>query len=664
MKAASNVPVAKVLPLLKLAHLDREFEYLVPADQDEAAQPGVRVRIRFAGRLCDALLLERCETASHEGELAFFKSVISPEIVVPPHTYELISAIATRYAGTRSEVIRNAIPPRHAKAEAQQYSPFPIDELTDARGKLPSLGRFGHYQFGESFAQAVISGQGPRAVWQCLPDEPWGDSLARLAIHVLAADGGVLIIVPEQADIDYLAACFEKYLPNKWITTYTAKLGPQTRYRRYLQVIHGQARLVIGTRNACFLPVENLQLAVIMHDGDDNLVDRRAPYYHAREVVSTRAAQEDCALLIGGYARSTEAQLLVNSGWAHDLVPSRDTLRAHMPYIQAVADSDFALERDPLARQSRMPAIVFAAVREALATGKPALFQVPRKGYVPTVQCAQCRTPARCRHCNGPVGLNQKNQAYCHWCGKIETNFRCPECGSTQLRGVVLGAQRTAEEIGRAFHSTRIINSSADNIIAEFEPIPAIVVATPGAAPRVVGGYGAVVFLDTWAQLQWPDLRAEEDTLRNWMYTAALAARRGKVVVVADASLGPVQALIRWDPVGIAQYELEQRAEAGFPPATYVAAVDGASESLQTLVEAADWPAEVEVLGPVELPAGAPVPGGYDPNRYGPAQRLLLRAPLAMRKELAASLRKLRAAKAVRKDEIPLRVQLDPIHVG
>ena len=48
---ASVDPVARVLPLLGLAHLDRAFDYLVSEAQSADAQPGVRVRIRFAGRL-------------------------------------------------------------------------------------------------------------------------------------------------------------------------------------------------------------------------------------------------------------------------------------------------------------------------------------------------------------------------------------------------------------------------------------------------------------------------------------------------------------------------------------------------------------------------------------------------------------------------------------
>jgi len=51
--------VARVAVDVPLAHLDRPFDYLVPATLDEAAVPGCRVRVRFAGRLTGGYLLER-----------------------------------------------------------------------------------------------------------------------------------------------------------------------------------------------------------------------------------------------------------------------------------------------------------------------------------------------------------------------------------------------------------------------------------------------------------------------------------------------------------------------------------------------------------------------------------------------------------------------------
>src|SRR5262245_34933675 len=58
---AAELPVARVAAMVPFAHLDRPFDYLVPASMAADAVPGARVRVRFAGRLVDGFVLERLE---------------------------------------------------------------------------------------------------------------------------------------------------------------------------------------------------------------------------------------------------------------------------------------------------------------------------------------------------------------------------------------------------------------------------------------------------------------------------------------------------------------------------------------------------------------------------------------------------------------------------
>ncbi len=114
---SERLPVARVAVDISLAHLDRPFDYLVPASMDEVAVPGCRVRVRFAGQLVDGYLLERAQTSEHEGRLSRLERVTSPEPVLTPEIFDLARAVADRYAGTLADVFRLAIPPRHATAE-------------------------------------------------------------------------------------------------------------------------------------------------------------------------------------------------------------------------------------------------------------------------------------------------------------------------------------------------------------------------------------------------------------------------------------------------------------------------------------------------------------------------------------------------------------------
>ncbi|MDY6811792.1 MAG: primosome assembly protein PriA, partial [Actinomycetota bacterium] len=111
--------MGKVLPMLGLAHLDREFDYLIDEHQDELATPGVRVRVRFSGRLIDGFLLDRVDETEHPGRLGWLERVVSGEPVLDPALTQVCRAVADRYAGTLSDVLRLAVPPRHARTEQE-----------------------------------------------------------------------------------------------------------------------------------------------------------------------------------------------------------------------------------------------------------------------------------------------------------------------------------------------------------------------------------------------------------------------------------------------------------------------------------------------------------------------------------------------------------------
>jgi primosomal protein N' (replication factor Y) len=670
---AEHEPIARVLPMLTVPHLDREFDYLVSAEQSDDAQPGVRVRVRFHGRLVDAFVLERRSDTDHPGKLGWLDRVVSAEQVLTPDIRRLADAVAARYAGTSADVLRLAVPPRHAKVENEPHSaPTPL-----VAGPVPGSERWADYGGGTQFLSALRDGRAARAVWQALPGENWADRLVEAAAATLSNGRNALVIVPDQRDVDAVfaaavAQCGDQ-ADRDAVVALSSGLGPAARYRRWLAVLRGQARLVIGTRSAVFAPVHNLGLVMVFDDGDDTLAEPRAPYPHAREVAMLRAHQVRCAALIGGFARTAEAQALVRSGWAHDLVAARPMVRARSPHVVALDDGGFEQERDPAARTARLPSVALRAARSALEAGAPVLIQVPRRGYIPSLACARCRTVARCRYCTGPLSLTGgPDSAVCRWCGRADPALRCARCGSESVRAVVVGAKRTAEELGRAFPSTPVVTSSGESMIAGVPEGPALVVSTPGAELAADGGYGAALLLDGWALLGRQDLRAAEDTMRRWLAAAALVRPRadgGVVAVVADATIPTVQALVRWDPVGHAEAELDARTEVGLPPSVHLAALDGTPEAVDTLLAAADLepgfpaaPGAPVVLGPVDLPPGVRRPVGIEPDAE--VVRMLVRVPRDEGLVLAASLRRASGVLSARRDHPPVRVQIDPLHIG
>jgi primosomal protein N' (replication factor Y) (superfamily II helicase) len=664
--AAASLPVARVAVDVPLPHLDRPFDYLVPESLSAAAVTGCRVRVRFAGRLTGGFLLDRVAASGHRGELAFLERVVSPEPVLTAEIAGLARAVADRYGGTLADVLRLAVPPRHAAAESEpaRHAASPAD-IEPRERRRPEPGTWGRYLAGCSFLAALAEGRAPRAVWSALPGREWPEEIARAAAAALAAGRGSVIVVPDARDLGQVDAALAAVLGPGRHLSLAAGLGPAERYRRWLAVSRGEIRVVAGTRSAMFAPVAELGLAVLWDDGDDLHAEPRAPYPHAREVLALRAHRRGAAALIGGFARTAEATQLVASGWARELRADRATVRRHVPLISA-AGEDAELAKDAAARTARLPSLALRTAREALDRG-PVLIQVPRRGYLVAVACGRCRALARCPRCGGPLTLpGPAAGPACGWCGE-QAGSQCQRCGGTGLRALLTGAGRTAEELGRAFPSVPVRTSGGAGVIAEVPSAPAVIVATPGAEPRAAGGYAAAVLLDGWALLARASLRAAEEALRRWMNAVALVrpgAAGGAAVLVADAGLAAVQALIRWDPVTHAERELAERAELRLPPAVRMASLSGPADAVTELLSAARLPAGADVLGPVPVPAadgrrgGALASGG--PGGGPEPARVLVRVDRQAGTALATALRAAQALRSARKEAGVVRLQLDP----
>ncbi|MBZ5741145.1 primosomal protein N' [Nocardioides mangrovi] len=635
---ASVDPVARVLVDVPLAHLDRPFDYAVPESMADAAQPGVRVKVRFAGQDVDGYLVARAASSDHTGQLASLRRVISPEPVLAPQVAALSAELAERYAGSRADVLRLAVPQRHATTEKDASWPEPGEWRHDAAaGEAAWTG----HEPGAAYLRHLASGGSPRAVWAAAPATDWPLLVAHAVAATLASGRGALVCVPDGKDVARVDRALADVLGPERHVTLTAEAGPARRYRDFLAISRDARRVVVGTRGASFAPVHDLGLVVCWDDGDDLHAEPRAPYPHTRETLLLRAEREGAAALVGGFVRTVESEYLLRTGWAQELGPSREEVRRRVT-VSIAGDPSI---KDVHGRASRIPREVHTAVRDALAQG-PVLVQTPRLGYVTSLACERCRTPARCGACQGPLALTgPTTPPACRWCGTVAEDWACPECGHRGLRAPVLGDARTAEELGRAFANTRVRTSSGDAVLATVPPGPQIVVATPGAEPVVEGGYAAVVLLDTWLLLSRIDLRAGEEALRRWAGAAALVARGGRVVAVGDPAHPALQALVRWDPAGFAARETADRVEAHLPPASRLATITGDPGAVDDAVTLLAAPAAAELLGPVDVGEGE--------------CRLVVRVPRAQGAQLSTALGELQRVRSSRKLD-PVRIQVDP----
>jgi primosomal protein N' (replication factor Y) len=184
------------------------------------------------------------------------------------------------------------------------------------------------------------------------------------------------------------------------------------------------------------------------------------------------------------------------------------------------------------------------------------------------------------------------------------------------------------------------------------------VVSTPGAEPRVEGGYGAVVLLDCIELLSRDNLRASEDAIRIWSNAIALMKSGGLAVAVGlQGFLGQKFAL--WSQAEIAHHEYLSRAELRFPPFIRMASLSGERDLLDKVL--ASLPAETEILGPMPIATKDAAADDWRALiRYDYAQGATLAATLKAQVLLATAGARRVSAKSGRSQR-PIQIKMDTV---
>ena len=635
--------IARVLIDSPLPQLDRLFDYALP-DHVGDVVPGVRIKapLRTAGRVVDGFVVEIDVEPDASRTLSEIDSVVSPTVVMPDRLYRLARRAADRAAGSASDILRLAIPKRQVRVEK---SWTPVEEAADVEPDalsraLETISRY------EGLAEVVAESQ--RAAVEAIPvqegSEPgWATLLASLAAAQLASGRSSILVVPDYRDQELLQTALEQLVPGHAIVRHDARQANPDRYRAFLRTLDDAPCVVIGNRSAVYSPAQ-AGLVALWDDSDPLLAEPLAPYVHARDAALIRQEQEGSALLFVAHSRSTDVQRLVQHSWLHDITATRRVI----PNVRLSTPQE--LEQTI---GQRVPSSAFATARAAAAEG-PVLVQVARPGFAPSLVCATCRHPARCRQCGGPLGARRRGAVpVCGWCGRSAHSWRCTECSSDQVRLASSGTERTADELGRAFPGVRVIVSDGTHTVQHVDERPALVVATRGAEPVAAGGYRAVILLDGARMLQAPELRIGESCLRWWSNAAALAAPAAPVHLVGVD--GPVaRALATWSSAAYARSELEARMPLHMPPTARFAQIEGVPASVRAALDVLvgiGVPKE-GVLGPVPID---------DDGRM----RALVRFPYAAGQGVADALRASVVADAAQsrrgrgRQRIPLAVHLD-----
>lgn len=526
---------AKVAIDLDTPHLNHPFDYRLPPKLVGNARVGSLVSVPFGRRTVSGCIVDITRETEFEGDLQPIRRVASPIPLISKSMLAVSDHIATRFAVSFSQVLSLALPKRTASVE---------------KGMAPKLQQHGEAQ--QSPKEGSVS---PRRMVANVA--PFGDLplLRAAAVTQKSAGRGLIAMFPTAASSIRAAAYLQQTTDLRVGLTHNG-MEPADRYRVHLEMLLGNFDVVVGTRSAAWMSFPNLGAIFVWDDGNDLYRERRAPTVDALDILVARSHIESIDLLIAGYVRTVKAQYLVETGWANQSEPDRETIRELIPKVQFFGDEERL--REGASGSARLPGPAYTMIRKGLETG-PVLVQVLASGHTEQVT--------------------------------VEKGGREAE---TYLR---VGADRIGEELAAAFpHADVTVSSSTSGIQRHLDGRAQIVVATGSAEPQVDGGYHAVIITGAAGTVYQEKMDTKIGALRRWMAALALAAPKSPALVVGEVPADLRSALVLWKPVPVATELLAERQTLGFAPTRWVVAVEGEKGCVQQAVETAEG-----VFGPVSF---------------------------------------------------------------
>jgi primosomal protein N' (replication factor Y) (superfamily II helicase) len=462
---------------------------------------------------------------------------------------------------------------------------------------VPALGSFA------GFLLHGITGSGKTEVY------------LRLIEQVLAAGAAALVLVPEIGLTPQLVARFRSRFDTPLAVLHSG-LSDGERLEAWRAAASGSARVVLGTRSAVFTPLPRLKLIIVDEEHDASFKQHEGGFrYSARDLALVRARQADVPVVLGSATPALETLQNVALQRYGLLRLTQRATPAPPPLLRLIDLRGESLSGG-LSTTARL------TIAQHLTDAGQVLVYINRRGYAPTLLCTGCGWTAPCRECDARLTVHlAAGRLRCHHCGAdAPLPARCPQCGFA-VKAVGQGTERVAETLAGVFPAVQIARLDRD-VVRSTSELDAVMQRMANGAARILVGtqmvtkghdfpnVTLVVVLNADQGLFSTDFRAPERLAQTLVQVAGRAGRGvrpGEVLIQTEFPEHPLlQSLLTHGYDGFARAALAERAQAGWPPFSRLAALrdsaPSAAQALEFLSEArrlAQPPAGVRLLGPV-----------------------------------------------------------------
>ena len=214
-------------------------------------------------------------------------------------------------------------------------------------------------------------------------------------------------------------------------------------------------KIISGARSALFLPLTNLGLIIVDEEHDESYKNSTNPRYNARDLAIFLSQKQGIRLILGSATPSVTSY--------YHFSRQNCVFRLKGGYFEGKKHIIFDADLE------NIPQNLLDKIATALESKKQIIVFIPMRGNFKVLQCFECGSGVKCKHCSINMSLHsRKNALICHYCGYAEPFFygktKCKICDSSDFKALKIGTQEIYKNLSAHFKSAKIAIFDRDEV--------------------------------------------------------------------------------------------------------------------------------------------------------------------------------------------------------
>ena len=392
----------------------------------------------------------------------------------------------------------------------------------------------------------------------------------------------VLFLLPEISLTKQITQRLEKKY-GRQLGFYHQKLTDFERVEVWRRIRQNDIRILVGTRNALFLPYQNLGLIVVDEEHDSAYKPREVtPYFNAKDAALVLGGLYKAGVILGSATPSVESYYRARKDKMKYIFLNERFGNVNLPEYELI---NFKEAQESKNVSGNFSARLIDEIKKTVEEKNQAIVLHNRRGYANVVECETCGYVNYCSNCDVVMTYHKSaNEMKCHYCGQRASKPRtCPKCNSENLNERGVGVEQIHEEVSKLFPENEVDRMDVDSMRKKFAYEKLYEKIEDGETDIVVGTQMiskgldfdhielvAIPKADSLLYVQ--DFRAEERAYQLITQVSGRAGRvsgKGKILIQTYNPDHSVFQLIKMNnPAKIYKYILTERQKFHYPPFT------------------------------------------------------------------------------------------------